>query len=149
MTIYSRILCTCACIERHNGRIVYLTYTPPAGFGSVDTSLFLVGKGITYDTGGADLKAGGNMAGMHRDKCGAAALCGFIKALGLIKPSGLSVMVACAFVRNSIGSNCYVSDEIIVSRAGKRVRVGNTDAEGRMVMADLLCEMKEKVGIKF
>ena len=51
-------------------------------------------------------------------------------------------------VRNSVGSDAYVADEIIVSRAGKRVRVGNTDAEGRMVMADLLCEMKEKVGIK-
>ena len=41
--------------------------------------------------------------------------------------------------------DCYVADELIVSRAGRRVRVGNTDAEGRMVMVDLLCEMKEKV----
>ena len=39
----------------------------------------------------------------------------------------------------------YVADEIIIARSGKRVRVGNTDAEGRMVMADVLCEMKEKV----
>lgn len=38
-----------------------------------------------------------------------------------------------------------MADELVVSRAGRRVRVGNTDAEGRMVMADLLCEMKEKV----
>ena len=50
-------------------------------------------------------------------------------------------------VRNSVGEESYVSDEIITSRAGVRVRVGNTDAEGRMVMADLLCAMKEKVGI--
>lgn len=42
-------------------------------------------------------------------------------------------------------ADCYVADELIVSRAGRRVRVGNTDAEGRMVMVDLLCEMKEKV----
>lgn len=41
--------------------------------------------------------------------------------------------------------DCYVADELVVSRAGRRVRVGNTDAEGRMVMVDLLCEMKEKV----
>ena len=47
-------------------------------------------------------------------------------------------------VRNSIGPECYVADEIIVSRAGTRVRVFNTDAEGRMVMADLLCLAKEK-----
>lgn len=42
-------------------------------------------------------------------------------------------------------SDCYVADELVVSRAGRRVRVGNTDAEGRMVMVDLLCEMQEKV----
>lgn len=48
-----------------------------------------------------------------------------------------------AMVRNSVGSECYVADEIITSRAGVRVRVGNTDAEGRMAMADVLCHMKE------
>ncbi len=46
-------------------------------------------------------------------------------------------------------SECYVADEIITSRAGVRVRVGNTDAEGRMVMADLLCKFKEEVCLKF
>ncbi len=47
-----------------------------------------------------------------------------------------------AFVRNSIGPDAYVGDELITSRAGTRVRVVNTDAEGRMVMADLLCLAK-------
>ena len=47
-------------------------------------------------------------------------------------------------VRNSVGSNAYVADEIITSRAGVRIRVGNTDAEGRMAMADVLAHMKEK-----
>lgn len=42
-------------------------------------------------------------------------------------------------------ADCYVADELVVSRAGRRIRVGNTDAEGRMVMVDLLCEMKEQV----
>jgi leucyl aminopeptidase len=49
-----------------------------------------------------------------------------------------------AMVRNSVGSESYVSDEIIVSRAGVRVRIGNTDAEGRMAMGDLLCHMRER-----
>lgn len=49
-----------------------------------------------------------------------------------------------AMVRNSVGSNAYVSDEIITSRAGVRLRVGNTDAEGRMAMVDVLAHMKEK-----
>jgi leucyl aminopeptidase len=45
----------------------------------VDKTLYLVGKGVTYDTGGADIKAGGVMAGMSRDKCGAAAVAGFMQ----------------------------------------------------------------------
>lgn len=119
------------------------------GKSSVDTTLFLVGKGITYDTGGTDVKAGGVMAGMHRDKSGAAAVAGFFKTLSLLKPKGLCVRGAMALVRNSIGSDGYVADELITSRAGRRIRIGNTDAEGRMVMADLLCEAKEQVNVIF
>jgi len=82
--------------------------------------------------------------GMHRDKCGAAAVAGFFQILAAYKPKGLKVIGAMSCVRNSVGHDCYVADEIIESRAGCRVRVGNTDAEGRMVMADPLCQMKEK-----
>ncbi|VDN99861.1 unnamed protein product [Rodentolepis nana] len=127
-------------VPRHDGRVVHLKYSDKS---NVDTTLFLVGKGITYDTGGADVKAGGNMAGMHRDKGGAASVAGFLKTLSLLKPKGLCVQGLLALVRNSIGSDSYVADEIITSRAGRRIRVGNTDAEGRMVMTDLLCEAKE------
>jgi leucyl aminopeptidase len=81
---------------------------------------------------------------MHRDKCGAACVAGFFQMLSVYKPKGLKVIGSMSMVRNSIGSECYVSDEIITSRAGVRIRIGNTDAEGRMVMADLLCLMKEK-----
>ena len=55
--------------------------------GPVEETLFLVGKGITYDTGGADIKYGGVMAGMHRDKCGAAAIAGMFHTLHLLKVS--------------------------------------------------------------
>ncbi|KAF6780360.1 hypothetical protein AHF37_00171 [Paragonimus kellicotti] len=130
-------------VSRHDGRVIHLDYEPP-NHQKVDTSLFLIGKGITYDTGGADIKAGGVMAGMHRDKSGAAAIAGLFKTISRLQPSGLSVSASLAFVRNSVGADSYVADEIIISRAGRRVRVGNTDAEGRMVMADLLCEAKEK-----
>lgn len=75
-TIFNIFIFT-AGIERHHGRIVYLTYEPSSG--SVDRTLYLVGKGVTYDTGGADIKAGGVMAGMSRDKCGAAAVAGFMQ----------------------------------------------------------------------
>lgn len=90
------------------------------------------------------MKAGGIMAGMSRDKCGAAALAGFMKFVELNQPEDVHVVVALCMVRNSIGEDCYVADEIITSRAGKRVRVGNTDAEGRMAMADCLAYFKER-----
>lgn len=83
------------------------------------------------------------MAGMHRDKCGSAAVAGFMEIVNKLQPKNLKVIGSMAMVRNSVGSECYVADEIITSRAGVRVRVGNTDAEGRMAMADVLCHMKE------
>ncbi|KAI3387638.1 hypothetical protein SNEBB_008354 [Seison nebaliae] len=128
-------------VPRHQGRLMFLEY---GNKDTADTSLYLVGKGITYDTGGADVKAGGHMAGMHRDKCGAAAVAGFFRTLDLLKPDNLYVCGSMSMVRNSIGEESYVADEIVTSRAGVRIRIGNTDAEGRMVMSDPLCEMKEK-----
>lgn len=56
-----------------------------------------------------------------------------------LKPADVKVVGIMSMVRNSVGENCYVSDEIMFSRANVRVRVGNTDAEGRMIMADPLC----------
>lgn len=63
-------------VPRHQGRIIYLTYE---GEGPITKTVMPCGKGITYDTGGADIKAGGIMAGMSRDKCGAAAVAGFFQ----------------------------------------------------------------------
>lgn len=105
---------------------------------------------------------------MSHDKCGAATVAGFMKTLSLLQPNKVNVRAGIALVRNSVGSDSYVSDEIIYSRSGTRgittestrvypvvpvfnrfglhiVLVGNTDAEGRMVMTDLLCEFKEQV----
>lgn len=128
-------------VTRHEGRIIFLEYVPRK---TATKTLMLVGKGVTYDTGGADVKAGGIMAGMSRDKCGSAALAGFMKFVEMKQPEDIHVVVALCMVRNSIGEECYVADEIITSRAGCRVRVGNTDAEGRMAMADCLALMKER-----
>lgn len=130
-------------VPRHHPCVVKLDYRSPDQ-SKVEEELMLVGKGVTYDTGGADVKTGGNMVGMSRDKLGAAGMAGFMAAVAVLQPKNLNVSVELAFVRNSIGSDSYVSDEIITSRAGARVRVGNTDAEGRMAMADLLAEMKER-----
>lgn len=129
--------------ERHRGRIIRLEYRAPDQ-SKVKQHLAFVGKGITYDTGGADIKAGGIMAGMHRDKCGACNVIGFMWAVSKLSPENLNVTVYGACVRNSVGSEGYVADEVVRSRAGKYCRIVNTDAEGRMAMVDVLCKAKER-----
>ncbi|CAO3634412.1 unnamed protein product [Cunninghamella echinulata] len=130
-------------VPRHHPRFVHFEYKSPDQ-ASVKENLYFVGKGVTYDTGGADIKCSGHMRGMSRDKCGAAAVAGFFKTIESLQPKGINATGGLALVRNSIGPDSYVSDEIIYSRNGNRVLVGNTDAEGRMVMTDLICEFKEK-----
>ncbi|KAH8326057.1 hypothetical protein KR067_000189 [Drosophila pandora] len=130
-------------VERHRGRIIFLEYNPTTK--PAKKTLLLVGKGVTYDTGGADIKAGGVMAGMSRDKCGAAAVAGFMQVVNELQPADIHVVGALCMVRNNVGEECYVADEIITARSGLHVRVGNTDAEGRMCMTDALCRMKEMV----
>lgn len=75
-------------VDRHKGRIIFLTYT---GKGPIEKTLLLVGKGVTYDTGGADVKSGGVMAGMHRDKCGSAAVGGFMEIVRRLQPPNIKV----------------------------------------------------------
>lgn len=125
-------------VARHHPRVVKLRYDGGGG-----RSLFFAGKGVTYDTGGADLKVGGAMAGMSKDKGGAAAVAGFFAVLAALRPQ-VRATAYLGLVRNSIGPDSYVSDEILTSRAGVPLVIGNTDAEGRMVLADLLAALREE-----
>lgn len=129
-------------VERHKPRVVEIVYTPSDPTRMTDT-LMLVGKGVTYDTGGADIKISGKMAGMSRDKCGAATVAGFLKACSILKPPHLKVIGVLCLCRNSVGEESYVADELLLSRSGKTVRVTNTDAEGRFAMADSVFKMSE------
>jgi len=126
-------------VDRHRPRVVHLEYV---GKGPIERTILLAGKGLTYDTGGADLKTGGFMAGMSRDKGGAAAVAGMLRTLAELKPDGVRVVGLLGVLRNSVGADAFVADEIITSHAGVRVRVGNTDAEGRLVLADLLSHLR-------
>ena len=126
-------------VERHKPAVIRMEYL---GEGEITETLLFAGKGLVYDTGGADLKINGAMAGMSRDKGGAAAVAGFMKTVAELKPKGLRVIAEIGAVRNSIGSDAFVADEIITSHAGVRVRIGNTDAEGRLVLADLLSHLR-------
>ncbi|ASG66190.1 peptidase M17 [Idiomarina piscisalsi] len=127
-------------VERHRPCVIRLEY-----HGSQpERTVMFAGKGIVYDTGGADLKTGGHMAGMSRDKGGAAGVAGFMKTVAELQPEHLNVIAEIGAVRNSIGSDAFVADEIITGHSGKRVRIGNTDAEGRLIMADLLSHLREE-----
>jgi len=123
-------------VERHRPCVIRLE----VGAEDAPIQLVLAGKGVTYDTGGADLKTNGHMAGMSRDKGGAGAVAGLISTIAALNLPGVRVVGLLGMVRNSIGEESFVSDEIIASRAGVRVRIGNTDAEGRLILADLLSE---------
>ncbi|WP_333796204.1 M17 family metallopeptidase [Rheinheimera sp.] len=127
-------------VDRHKPAVIRLEY---CGEGDITETLLFAGKGLVYDTGGADLKINGGMAGMSRDKGGAAAVAGFMQTIALLKPKGIRVIAEIGAVRNSIGSDAFVPDEIIKSHAGVRVRIGNTDAEGRLVLADLMSHLRE------
>lgn len=129
-------------IDRHKPKIVELLYKP-SDLTRVTETIMLVGKGVTYDTGGANIKTGDFMTGMSRDKSGAAAVAGFVKACSLLKPVHLKVVGILCLCRNSVGEDSYVPDELLISRSGKSVRVTNTDAEGRFAMADALFKASE------
>ncbi|MBL4856135.1 MAG: peptidase M17 [Idiomarina sp.] len=127
-------------VERHRPCVIRLEYHG----NNPERTVMFAGKGIVYDTGGADLKTGGHMAGMSRDKGGAAGVAGFLKTVSELQPEHLNVIAEIGAVRNSIGSDAFVADEIITGHSGKRVRIGNTDAEGRLIMADLLSHLREE-----
>ncbi|TDK19433.1 leucyl aminopeptidase [Luteimonas aestuarii] len=97
----------------------------------------LVGKGITFDTGGVNLKTQGGVEDMKYDMCGAASVMGtFVSAVGLDLPINLVVVVPA--VENAIDGNAYRPSDVITSMSGKTIEVGNTDAEGRLILCDAL-----------
>ena len=97
----------------------------------------LVGKGVTFDTGGLNIKPGGSMALMKKDMGGAANVLGLAHMIMAAKlPVRLRVIIGA--VENSISSNAFRPGDILESRKGLSVEIGNTDAEGRLVLGDCL-----------
>ncbi|GIW74658.1 MAG: putative cytosol aminopeptidase [Phycisphaerales bacterium] len=106
--------------------------------------LVLVGKTMTYDTGGLSLKVNNGMVGMKRDKDGGCAVLGAMHIIATtIKPKVPVVALLCA-AENSISDEAYRPDDVLTFRNGVTVEVTNTDAEGRLVLADGLCWACEK-----
>ncbi|KAJ2087286.1 hypothetical protein IW140_005044 [Coemansia sp. RSA 1813] len=130
--------------ERTRPCVVKLEYKSPEPK-QVKEHLYFVGKGVTYDTGGISLKIGGAMRGMSRDKLGACGVAGFVAATGVVQEKAVNISSILAFERNSIGPNSLLPDEVVVSRAGVRVLINDTDAEGRLVMTDPIAECRERI----
>ncbi|MHC5064820.1 MAG: M17 family metallopeptidase [Planctomycetota bacterium] len=113
-------------------RLMIAKYRPSGAKGS---DVALVGKGITYDTGGLHIKMRGFMEGMKCDMGGAAATLGafyVLAASGIKRPITLLLCLA----ENAIGPDAYKPDDIVTMHSGKTVEINNTDAEGRLVLGD-------------
>ncbi len=117
-------------------RLVHLTYEP-SRLTSKTKHIALVGKGITFDTGGYCIKPGTSMAGMKNDMGGSATVYGAFRAAVLEKAS---VKITCilAITDNAINEHATVPDAIVTARNGKTIEILNTDAEGRLILGDAL-----------
>ncbi len=101
----------------------------------------LVGKGITFDTGGYSIKTKAGIVGMKTDMGGAAAVLGAMEIIGELKPEQ-NVVAVIPSTDNMISGNAFKPDDVIVSMSGKTIEVLNTDAEGRLVLADAVTYAK-------
>ncbi|KAA8535356.1 hypothetical protein F0562_030357 [Nyssa sinensis] len=117
---------------------IHLCYKPPSG--PVKTKLALVGKGLTFDSGGYNIKTGAGclIELMKFDMGGSAAVLGAAKALGQIKPAGVEVHFIVAACENMISGTGMRPGDIVTASNGKTIEVNNTDAEGRLTLADAL-----------
>lgn len=97
----------------------------------------LVGKGVTYDTGGLNLKPTGFIETMYGDKGGSCAVIGALKGV-LEIGTKQNIVFACGFAENAIGNAVYKPGDVIKGMNGLTVEIGNTDAEGRLVLGDTL-----------
>jgi len=118
----------------HPPRFIHLIYRPEE---KVRRRVAIVGKGLCFDTGGYSLKPTQNMRHMKADMSGAAAVLGTFQALAEFRPS-VEVHGVIAAAENKISGRAYVVDEVVRTMSGKTVEVVNTDAEGRLTLADAL-----------
>ena len=112
-----------------------------------DTVISLVGKGVTFDAGGICIKPANRMAEMKGDMTGAAVVIGTIKALALQKV-GINVVGAIGVVENLISGSAQRPGDVITAMSGTTIEVDNTDAEGRLVLADVLWYVQHKYSPK-
>ncbi|KGF91630.1 MULTISPECIES: leucyl aminopeptidase [Prochlorococcus] len=107
--------------------------------GPIKEKIALVGKGLTFDSGGYNLKVGASQIEMMKyDMGGSAAVLGAAKALGAIKPKGLEIHFIVAACENMINGSAVHPGDVVKASNGKTIEINNTDAEGRLTLADAL-----------
>jgi leucyl aminopeptidase len=115
--------------------LIVLRYEPPSAPAEGTPVLGLIGKGITFDTGGISIKPADNMDKMKYDMAGAAAMIGAMRAIALLKPAVRVLAVICS-CENMPDGRAYKPGDVLTAMSGKTIEVLNTDAEGRLVLAD-------------
>jgi len=115
-------------------KFIHMAYKPQNPI----KKIALVGKGITFDSGGMDLKPASSMLNMKDDMSGAACVIAVMKLLNEFKPN-IEVHGIVAACENMISGKAYKPGDILTAKNGKTIEVDNTDAEGRLTLADALC----------
>ena len=110
---------------------------------SPENNLGLIGKGITFDTGGISLKPPGGMEAMKGDMAGGASVIAAMEIIGQTKPK-INVLAVIAATENMPGASAQRPGDVVRAMNGKTIEVINTDAEGRLVLADALCYAREQ-----
>lgn len=123
-------------------QFIHITYTPD---GDVKKKVGVIGKGLLFDTGGYNIKTG-MMELMKFDCGGAAAVLGAARAVGALKPPGVECHFVVAACENMINDKGMVPSDILTASNGKTIEVLNTDAEGRLTLADALVYCDKEVG---
>ncbi|MBD3419520.1 MAG: aminopeptidase [Chitinivibrionales bacterium] len=121
-------------------RLIIMSYT---GKPSRKKTTAIIGKGITFDSGGQNLKTSGHIETMRCDMGGAATVLGVMKTVAELKPK-INVLGVIASAHNAIGSRTYFPGDIYTSYKGTTVEITNTDAEGRLVLADAFAYTQEQ-----
>ncbi|MEO1001762.1 MAG: leucyl aminopeptidase [Cyanobacteria bacterium J06638_7] len=117
-------------------KFIHLTYRPA---GIVQRRVALVGKGLTFDSGGYNLKTAGSQIEMMKyDMGGSAAVLGAARAIAELKPAGVEVHVIVASCENMISGGAVHPGDIVTASNGMTIEINNTDAEGRLTLADAL-----------
>src|SRR6202034_4014732 len=119
--------------------LIVMTYEPKMAKGEKPVAgapvLGLVGKGITFDTGGISIKPADGMEKMKYDMAGAGAMIGAMRAIAQLKPNVKVVGVVCS-AENMPDGKAFKPGDVVTAMSGKTIEVVNTDAEGRLVLAD-------------